>query len=126
MKNLKIKDFKTFVGSKNYQESKDFYIALGWTLNFESDQLSELELSGFRFYLQNYYDKTWCENSMLHIIVDDVQAWYETVKSVLEKNPFGGARVEPPRKQDYGALVSFVWDPSGVLLHFAQYIESSS
>ena len=26
-----------------------------------------------------------------------------------------------PQEQSYGALVTFVWDPSGVLLHFAEY-----
>ena len=123
MENLGVKDVKTFIGAKNYQESKKFYIALGWSLNFETEQLSELELDGFRFYLQNYYEKTWCDNSMLHIIVEDVQAWYERIKFVLENNSFATAKVAPPKKQDYGALVSFVWDPSGVLLHFAQYIE---
>ena len=122
MENLEVKDVKTFVGSKNYQESKDFYTALGWKLNFESENLSEFELGGYRFYLQNYYEKSWCENSMLHIIVEDVQSWYENVKAILNKGSFGNARVSPPEKQGYGALVSFVWDPSGVLLHFAQLI----
>ena len=122
MENLEVKDVKTFVGAKNYQESKDFYIALGWKLNFESDNLSEFELGGFRFYLQNYYEKSWCDNSMLHIIVEDVQSWYENIKAILDKESFGDARVSPPEKQEYGALVSFVWDPSGVLLHFAQLI----
>lgn len=123
MKNLDVKDIKTFVGAKDYQLSKYFYTALGWKLNFETEQLSELELGGFRFYLQNYYEKTWCENSMLHIVVADVHAWHEKIHAILEKHSFGTARIEPPKKQDYGAMVSFVWDPSGVLLHFAQFID---
>jgi len=114
MENLEVKDIKTFIGAKDYHKSKDFYTALGWKLNFETEQLSELELGGIRFYLQNYYEKTWCVNSMLHIVVEDVRAWYEKINAVLEKHPFGTARISPPKEQDYGALVSFVWDPSGV------------
>ena len=61
---------------------------------------------------------------MLHIIVNNAQAWYEKVQSVLEQGEFGTAKVAPPKKQqDYGAIVTFVWDPTGVLLHLAQACE---
>ena len=34
---------------------------------------------------------------------------------------FGGPpRVNPPKEEDYGALVTYIWDPAGVLLHMAQ------
>jgi len=29
--------------------------------------------------------------------------------------------VQAPKRQDYGALVTFVHDPAGVLLHFCQW-----
>ena len=32
----------------------------------------------------------------------------------------GNARVAEPQQQDWGALVTYVWDPCGVLLHFTQ------
>jgi len=94
MANLNSSDIKTFIGSKNFEESRDFYVALGWKLNFE--------------------------NSMLHITIEDAEAWYKHVTAVLEVRSYGAARVRPPKEQDYGALVTFVWDPVGVLLHFAQ------
>ena len=34
---------------------------------------------------------------------------------------FPGARVQPPKLQPYGALVTFVHDPSGVLLHLCEW-----
>jgi hypothetical protein len=120
MVNLNSSDIKTFIGSKNFHESLDFYVALGWTLNFDTGDIAELELSDCRFYLQKYYQRKWCDNSMLHITVEDAQSWFEHVTSVLENQSYGVARVQPPKKQDYGSLVTFVWDPSGVLLHFAQ------
>jgi catechol 2,3-dioxygenase-like lactoylglutathione lyase family enzyme len=120
MANLNSSVIKTFIGSRNFNESRDFYVALGWRLIFDAGDLAELELSGYRFYLQNYYQRQWCENSMLHITVEDAAAWYGHVKAVLETQSYGAARVKAPEEQDYGALVTHVWDPVGVLLHFAQ------
>ena len=117
---LSASGIKPFIGAKNFEESRDFYVSLGWMLKFESEELAELELGGCRFYLQRYYQRQWCDNSMLHITVADAQAWYEHVSSVLDARSYGAARVDPPRDQSYGALVTFVWDPVGVLLHFAQ------
>ncbi len=120
MANLNASDIKTFVGSKIFDESRDFYVAMGWKLNFDAGDLAELELGGCRFYLQAYYQRQWCENCMLHITVEDAEAWYRHALAVLEARSYGAARAQAPRKQRYGALVTHVWDPAGVLLHFAQ------
>lgn len=118
-------DVRTFVGSREFEVSRDFYVALGWRLNFETPGLAELELAGQRFYLQRFYAKDWCENSMLHVTVEDATAWFRHAEAVIGAGQFGGARVQEPALQDYGALVTFVWDPAGVLLHFAQNLERS-
>lgn len=114
------RDVKPFVGSREFDLSRDFYVALGWRLNFETSGLAELELGGARFYLQRFYSKDWCENSMLYIPVDDAAAWFDHVERVLEDDRFAPARVQPPAVQEHGAIVTYVWDPSGILLHFAQ------
>ena len=37
------------------------------------------------------------------------------------QNPqYEGAKCEPPEPQPYGALVAYLWDPSGVLWHIAE------
>jgi hypothetical protein len=119
-------DVKPFIGSFDFESSRDFYIALGWKLNWEKETIAELELGDCRFFLQRYYNKTFCENLMLHITVDDAQAWYEHVRTIIESNSFPSAnedepRVDPPKtEEDRGQLVTYVWDPAGVLLHFAQ------
>lgn len=123
--NLNVSDVKTFVPAKNFQESFDFYTQLGWESKFRADDdgIAILELADCRFYLQNYYQKDWAENFMLHILVEDAQAWYEHARSIVELGGFEAARVQEPQKQEYGAIVTFVHDPSGVLLHFAQFID---
>lgn len=112
---------RPFIGAKDFDASRDFYVALGFTLHFEVEQLADMQFGDFRFYLQRYYQQDWCENSMVHITVDDAHGWYEHVSAVLAANTFGSAKVSAPARQDYGALVTFVWDPGGVLLHLAQF-----
>ncbi len=120
MENLNITDIKTFIGSKDFDESLSFYTSLGWAIKYHSNDLAELELGNNRFYLQNYFQREWCENSMLHITVEDATAWYNQVTKVLDNKSYGTARVQKPKKQDYGALVTFAWDPVGILLHFSE------
>ncbi len=118
---LKVSDVRPFIGAKDFDASRDFYVALGWCVTYDSDDLRVLELAGHRFYLQKYYNKDWCDNTMLHVSVVDVDAWYSNVKAAFVNNVFsGGARVSDSIKDEGYAQVFHVWDPSGVLLHFAQ------
>ncbi|GAB5518642.1 MAG: VOC family protein [Rhodothermales bacterium] len=101
-----------------------FYQAFGWALNWRHSGLAELELAGSRFLLQDFYAKEWAENWMLYVEVDDARAWHMHAESVIA-GAFETARMQPPKQEGYGALVTYVWDPSGVLLHFAQTTNSS-
>jgi hypothetical protein len=121
MPNPTASDIRVFVPAKDFSESKQFYVALGWKLKWEDPSLAELELADRRFLLQNYYAKDWAENFMFHVTVEDAHAWHEHVSSLLSAGTFSNARVNPPKQESYGALVTYVWDPSGVLLHFAQW-----
>jgi hypothetical protein len=117
---LAVKDLRCFVPAKDFAVSKAFYVALGCAMEWNDDGLAVMAWAGSRFYLQNYYQKDWAENSMLHLTVADAHAWHAHVSALLAGGAFPGARVAPPKREDYGALVTHVWDPSGVLLHFAQ------
>lgn len=118
-------DVKTFLPANNFQESLRFYKALGWAVEFvaEDDSLAVIALAETRFYLQNYYHKDWAENFMLHITVEDAGAWYRHASAQIISGQFRSARVQKPQEEPYGALVTYVWDPCGVLLHFAQPTE---
>ena len=120
MPNLTASDVIPFVGAKDFDISRDFYVALGWKLNWDRGALAELELGGSRFFLQRYFQQDWCENSMLHVTVADAEAWHAHASAVIERGSFAAARVNPPKREDYGALVTYIWDPAGVLLHMAQ------
>jgi len=59
---------------------------------------------------------------MLHVSVADVDAWYKFVTNQFEQQTFSGqSRVMgKPKDEGYGR-VFYVLDPSGVLLHIAQF-----
>lgn len=120
MKGPPASDVKVFVPTRNFEHSLRFYEALGWNCNWRHEGLAEMELADSRLYLQKFYVKEWAENFMIYVVVDDADAWHAHVRQVLSSGEFPEARVDPPKCESYGALVTYVWDPSGVLLHFAQ------
>ncbi|MBN9429022.1 MAG: hypothetical protein J0H09_21185 [Burkholderiales bacterium] len=123
MSDLSINDIRVFVPAKDFALSKNFYLALGWTETWSDANLALMEAASHRFYLQNYYAKEWAENFMLHVSVNDARAWHEHASASIASNRFPGARVGGPKQEPYGALVTYVWDPSGVLIHFAQWAQ---
>jgi predicted lactoylglutathione lyase len=114
-------DVRVFVPTKDFAVSKDFYQALGWKLNWQDDELAEMQISDHRFLLQNRYVKEWANNFMLHVSIDDAQGWYDLAASVIATGKYLDAKVNAPARQAYGALVTHLWDPTGVLLHLAQW-----
>jgi uncharacterized glyoxalase superfamily protein PhnB len=117
---LRAEGLKVFVPAKDFELSKRFYAALGFARNWESDGLAELELGGSRALLQNYFEPGWAANFMIHIEVPDADAWARHANAVLSDGVFPGARIEGPRTEPWGYRVTYVHDPSGVLLRFSQ------
>ncbi|MDB6062589.1 MAG: hypothetical protein JWM78_2692 [Verrucomicrobiaceae bacterium] len=124
MANLQITEVKPFIPAKDFAISKHFYESLGWVIKWSDANLALMENANQRFYLQNYYAKEWAENTMLHITVADAFSSYTRIKALLESGEFAPARVAEPKQESYGALVTYLWDPAGVLLHLAQWIHA--
>lgn len=119
---LAVEDVRVFVPARDFAVSRDFYEALGWNTAWtDGDGLAIMELGGHRFMLQDHYVRDWAENFMITIVVADAAAWFEHVSAVLATGRFDGARVAAPKDEDWGATVTYVWDPCGVLLHFTQW-----
>lgn len=122
MPNLAVSNLRPFIPARDFGQSKRFYAALGWETHDIDPRLALVRLAdGQHFYLQDYYLKEFAENTMLHLTVEDAPAWHAHVASVLANGDFGDARVRPPARQDYGANVVFVIDPTGVLFHLCQW-----
>ncbi|ESQ94524.1 VOC family protein [Asticcacaulis benevestitus] len=116
-----IKDQRPFIATKNFRRSIDFYTRLGWTSSYQDADLALMELGASHFFLQNAFVEAWAHNTMLHLVVDSAQEWFETASRVKMEGGFNEVTVHAPRREAYGAWATHVLDPAGILLFFAQF-----
>ena len=117
----KIVDFKPFVPSNDYAVSKAFYESMGFKINWDDGEVCEVDtLFGFRFLLLPKNHNNYAHSLMLHFMVNSAQEWYEYFVDVGLTEKFPGTKVATPDLKPWGLLITHVWDPAGVLLHFAE------
>jgi hypothetical protein len=114
-----IRDLKAYVPAKDFELSKRFYSALGFTMSEGWGGTADFELGGHRFRLQNYYVADWANNFMMVMRVDDVDAWERLASDVAREPGFKDVRVREIEAVG-DSRVLHVADPSGVLLIFVQ------
>ena len=115
-----IRSFRPFLPAKEFETSLRFYEAIGFEAYRLGETLAELSLGAHAFLLQGYYVKEWAENTVMHVLVNDVQAWWKHIHSMDLANQFGVSSPAPPRVEPLGLTVVYVFDPTGVLWHFAE------
>ena len=64
---------RPFLPTKDFEVSCAFYESLGFKKVFDG-QVAIFEVGATSFILQRGYDKTWAENTMLQLMVDDLGA----------------------------------------------------
>ena len=115
-----VTDIKAFVPAKDLEVSKAFYSDLGFTINFSSDQIAELQIGSFRFLLQKFYVAEHAGNFMMSLAVDDADAWWEYIQKKELPRKYPGIMCKPPEMQPWGLRVLYLSDPTGVLWHIAE------
>jgi len=115
-----IRSFRPFLPAKEFQTSLRFYEAIGFKAHKLGDTLAELSLGTHAFLLQGNYVKEWAENTVMHVLVNDVHAWWQYFDSLDLADQFGVSPPAPPRVEPWGLTVTYVFDPTGVLWHFAE------
>jgi catechol 2,3-dioxygenase-like lactoylglutathione lyase family enzyme len=110
---------RPFLPSKDLAQSKGFYEALGFTKILDGD-IAIFEIGYTGFILQNHWDEKWSEQAMMHILVDDLDAWWAHIESLDLPGRFGVPKPKPPAMQPWGLRIAYVVDPAGILWHFAQ------
>ena len=111
---------RPFVPAKDFDASKHFYRALGFTLTHEDESIAILKLGSFSFILQNSYSKEFAENCMIQLLVRDVDSWWQKAKPSELVDQFSVNAPREPALQSWGMKVGFIFDPSGVLWHVAE------
>ncbi|MGH8321360.1 MAG: VOC family protein [Gammaproteobacteria bacterium] len=125
MANMTTVEIKAFIPARDYELSKRFYTDLGFTPAFSSNDLSYLHAGKSSFLLQNFYQKELCENLMMHLLVEDVEAWWQHVLTQRLAERYS-VRVNPPEDRPWGIRDFTIDDPSGVLWRIGQNIDSAN
>ena len=120
--NLRTIEAKAFIPARDFDLSKRFYEAIGFTMAWSTPDLAEFRHGNCAFLLQKFHVQEHTRNFQMHLLVEDVQAWWTQVKSAAA--PFGIA-VEPPADRPWGLRDFPLIDPSGVLWRIAQHIETA-
>ncbi len=118
-------EVRPFVPAKDFDLSRAFYRALGFQEDHDKD-VAIFTAGKSTFILQRHYQKDWAENFMMHMMVDDLDAWWRHVEALDLPAQFGVSPPEAPAMQSWGLRVAFLHDPSGVLWHIAQRPRRSS
>jgi hypothetical protein len=116
---MKFQSLEPFVPSgSNFEGSKQFFLELGFTINWDAGDYIGFEKDGCKFILQHYTHKEFAENFMISVKVDNANEFYQFVvdKNLPEKF---GIRISPPTQQPYGKEVNII-DIAGVCWHFVE------
>jgi catechol 2,3-dioxygenase-like lactoylglutathione lyase family enzyme len=115
------KSIRSFIGAKDFDESRHFYKELGFKEVPIGDKMSYFSIdSNVGFYLQKYYVKDWVDNSMLFLEVDDIESYYQEIKSKELTQKFLNVRLSEIVHNDWGSEF-FLHDPSGILWHIGAF-----
>lgn len=110
---------RPFLPVKDFELSKRFYEALGFEKELDGE-VAIFRIGAGSIILQRYYQKDWAENTMLQLVVDDLDAWWGHIASLDLPGKFGVGQPKPPALQPWGLKVAYVYDPAGVLWHVTQ------
>ena len=119
MSNLASVEIKAFVPARDFDLSKQFYQDLGFEIGYSSDDIAYLRHGETSFLLQNFYVAAHANNFMMHLLVQDVDAWWQHVQAAGIPAKYG-VMTEPPSDKPWGMRDFAIADPTGVLWRIGQ------
>ncbi|WP_395669188.1 VOC family protein [Rhodoferax sp.] len=119
MSSLNVTEIKAFVPAKDFGLSQQFYRDLGFTTASEGGGLAYFRFGSVSFLLQDFCAEGVAEHFNLHLLVEDVQAWWDHVQAsgVVAKY---GVRCTELEDQPWGMRDFCLSDPAGVCWRIGQ------
>jgi len=110
---------RPFVPAKNFEFSKRFYRDLGFRTEVIAPALVEMHVGQHSFLLQDFYVPEYAGNFVMHMLVDNVQVWWDRLCAIDLPGRYG---LENPRAPVVAGPLKATHfaDPSGILWHIAQ------
>lgn len=119
MRNMRTVEIKAFVPARDFTLSKCFYQDLGFTIAWSDDDLAYVRHGLSSFLLQNFSKAKPPDNFMMHLLVEDVDAWWNRVQDRKLIETYG-VKAEPPADRPWGMRDFVIVDPTGVLWRIAE------
>ena len=116
----KAKSIRPFIGTKNYEVSRKFYLDLGFRESILSQNMSYFNTDEIGFYLQDAFVKDWIDNSMIFMEVADVKQFWAELEALDLPSKYDQVKLVPIRELPWGREC-FLHDLSGVLWHFGEF-----
>lgn len=122
MSNLHVTEIKAFVPAKDFELSKQFYKDIGFTMASEGGGIAYFYFEHVSFLLQNYCAESLAENFMMHMLVADVDAWWDKINQSEVVLKYG-VKIWPIELQPWKMRDFCITDPSGVLWRIGQNVD---
>lgn len=114
-------EITAFVPARDFDRSRAFYQAIGFSEEWANDELASLVCGdAASIFLQRFYLPAHAENFMMHMMVDDLDAWWAGYVVQPGLAQAFGVRIEAPADRDWGLRDAVLFDPTGVLWRVAQ------
>jgi hypothetical protein len=114
-----IRSMRPAVPAKDHAESRRFYETIGFDATVIAPTLVEMRLGPHAFLLQDFYVAEYANNFVMHLFVEDSEAWWAQIAPLALETAF---KVRPPRApklEPWGLKVLCLFDPSNVLWQIA-------
>lgn len=118
--NLRIKEILTFIPSgKNYKKAMEFYLELGFHLDWEAGGYCGFRKDNCRFLLQNNPNNWGKDNFMMVLEVENLDDWWTQLESLELPKKYEGVKLKAPEDYPWGNREIHLIDPCGVLWHIS-------
>jgi hypothetical protein len=76
---LQVTEIKAFVPAKDFARSQQFYKDIGFTMASVGGGVAYFHADHASFLLQDFYVDTCADNFMMHLLVKDIEAWWQRI-----------------------------------------------
>ncbi len=118
---FRVIEIKAFVPARDFALSKQYYKDIGFTMASEGDGIAYFHLGHASFLLQDFCSGSLAQNFMMHLLVEDVEAWWKRIDASGVVARYGvrlsALALQPWRMRDF-----CLTDPSGVLWRIGQNV----
>jgi len=111
---------RAFLGSKDFETSRNFYRDLGFEETVLSHNMSVFQMGNLAFYLQDAYVADWINNTMVFLEVENVDLFYKQLVALDLPSRYDTVKLIPIRQEAWGKEC-FLHDPSGILWHIGTF-----